>query len=255
MSAPPMRKVRVMANDTQPMDVVVHGRQVQITQRFRAYVSDKLSRLDRFGVPLQVIDCEVIRQQNPRTTGTGFIVELTGRGRGPVIRAEARSSDQHSAFDLALDKLEQRLRRASDRRTDRTRRVPAREIPRSVEVAASERSGRRAASVIRPGELPAPSPGDESDNRSADQAPSSHRPSPEPSGRPTSTADVVYADGPIVVRDKTHPSSPMSVADALHAMELVGHDFFLFEDIETRRAAVVYRRQGYDYGLLRLEVS
>ena len=83
MSAPPMRKVRVMANDTQPMDVVVHGRQVQITQRFRGYVSDKLSRLDRFGVPLQVIDCEVIRQQNPRTTGTGFIVELTGRGRGP----------------------------------------------------------------------------------------------------------------------------------------------------------------------------
>jgi hypothetical protein len=68
-------------------------------------------------------------------------------------------------------------------------------------------------------------------------------------------SDVVYEDGPILVRDKTHPSAPMTVADALHAMELVGHDFFLFLDGETNKPTVVYKRRGYDYGLLRLEVA
>ena len=68
-------------------------------------------------------------------------------------------------------------------------------------------------------------------------------------------SDVVYEDGPIVVRDKTHPSAPMTVADALHSMELVGHDFFLFLDAQTHQPTVVYKRRGYDYGLLRLEVE
>jgi hypothetical protein len=65
-------------------------------------------------------------------------------------------------------------------------------------------------------------------------------------------ADVVYEDGPVVVREKTHSSAPMSVPDALHAMELVGHDFFLFLDVDTEAPTVVYKRRGYDYGLLRL---
>ena len=68
-------------------------------------------------------------------------------------------------------------------------------------------------------------------------------------------ADVVYEDGPIVVRDKTHPSLPMTVQEALHALELVGHDFFLFHDVATGLPTVVYKRRGYDYGLLRLTLE
>jgi len=55
-----------------------------------------------------------------------------------------------------------------------------------------------------------------------------------------------------IVRTKDHPAKPMTVDDALYEMELVGHDFFLFQDKETDRPSVVYRRHAYDYGLIRL---
>jgi hypothetical protein len=56
----------------------------------------------------------------------------------------------------------------------------------------------------------------------------------------------------LIVRDKTHEAEPMSTTQALHEMELVGHDFFLYADSETGLPSVVYRRHGYDYGVIRL---
>jgi hypothetical protein len=55
-----------------------------------------------------------------------------------------------------------------------------------------------------------------------------------------------------VVREKHHPATPMHVDQALHEMELVGHDFFLFMCADTGQPTVVYRRHAYDYGLIRL---
>ena len=55
-----------------------------------------------------------------------------------------------------------------------------------------------------------------------------------------------------VVREKHHPATPMTVDQALHEMELVGHDFFLFQCADTEQPTVVYRRHAYDYGLIRL---
>jgi hypothetical protein len=71
------------------------------------------------------------------------------------------------------------------------------------------------------------------------------------------TDNLVAADGHAdqpwrIVREKEHPSSPMTVDDALFQMELVGHDFFLFLDKDSGRASVVYRRRGYDYGVISL---
>jgi ribosomal subunit interface protein len=60
-------------------------------------------------------------------------------------------------------------------------------------------------------------------------------------------------DGPgRVVREKEHPAKPMTVDQALFEMELVGHDFYLFSDVDSGRPSVVYRRHAYDYGLIRL---
>jgi hypothetical protein len=128
-----------------------------------------------------------------------------------VIRAEAAAPDKYAALDLACGRLEERLRRAADRRTGKYRKSSV--VPRVIEDVVAE-------------EIEA-IPDDVE-------------------------ADVVYEDGPIVVRDKTHPSTPMTVAEALHALELVGHDFFLFHDVDTGLPTVVYKRRGYDYGLLRI---
>jgi len=65
---------------------------------------------------------------------------------------------------------------------------------------------------------------------------------------------TVTGDGPLVVREKSHPASPMTLDQALYEMELVGHDFYLFVDKDSERPAVVYRRKGYDYGVISLDV-
>jgi hypothetical protein len=59
-------------------------------------------------------------------------------------------------------------------------------------------------------------------------------------------------DGPVVVREKFHAGNPVSVDQALLEMELVGHDFYLFRDEQCGLPSVVYRRHGYQYGLIRL---
>ena len=56
----------------------------------------------------------------------------------------------------------------------------------------------------------------------------------------------------LIVREKEHTAKPMTVDQALFEMELVGHDFFLFADIDSGLPSVVYRRHAYDYGLIRL---
>jgi ribosomal subunit interface protein len=205
-----------MSTMNAPVDIVVRGRHVDLSQRFRDHVGDKLGRIDRFGVVLSRIDVEVSKESNPRQADRAFEVELTCVGRGPVIRAEAAAADKYAALDVAYTRLEERLRRAAERRHAKHRRgtAPLNGIEGAVAAAAEEAV--------------------EADD---------------------TEADVVYEDGPIVVRDKTHPSLPMTVSEALHALELVGHDFFLFLDLETRLPTVVYKRRGYDYGLLRLTVD
>ncbi len=61
-------------------------------------------------------------------------------------------------------------------------------------------------------------------------------------------------EGPLVVREKTHDAEPMTLDQALYEMELVGHDFYLFVDAESKAPSVVYRRKGYDYGVIHLNV-
>ena len=57
----------------------------------------------------------------------------------------------------------------------------------------------------------------------------------------------------MVIREKKHAATPMSIDDALYRMELVGHDFFLFVDAESGNPKVVYRRKGWNYGVIELE--
>ena len=63
--------------------------------------------------------------------------------------------------------------------------------------------------------------------------------------------DADYVPGRIA-REKRHTADPMTVDQALYEMELVGHDFYLFNDSDAGRPSVVYRRKGFDYGVIRL---
>ncbi len=198
------------------MDVVVRGRHLEVSDRYREHVAEKLGKADRFGLPISHVDVEVSHEPNPRQADRAYEVEFTCRGTGPVIRAEAHAQDKYAATDIALARLEQRLRRAADkkraRRNEKLILVPAAETPPPVSSPAEE-----------PGE-----PGAEDDG-------------------------TVWEEGPIVVRLKEHTTEPMTVGQAVEAMELVGHDFYLFQEVETGAPAVVYRRRGFNYGLIRLD--
>ena len=98
------------------MDIVVKGRHLEVSDRFRDHVSDKLSKVEKLDSKVQRVDVEVSKESNPRLADRAFRVELTIRSKGPVVRAEAAADDKYAALDLAIGKLEGRLRRAADRR-------------------------------------------------------------------------------------------------------------------------------------------
>ena len=203
------------------MDIVVKGRNVEVPDHYREHVADKLSKVERYDQKLMRADVELFHERNPRQSDKCQRVEITVMTRGPVIRAEACAKDFYAALDLAITKLDGRLRRAADRR--RVHR--GRHAPMSV----------AAATAGLPTDLP--------DLES-------------PAEQSTVAATLAeHDDGQPwrIVREKEHPADPMTVDDALFQMELVGHDFYLFHDKESGRPSVVYRRRGYDYGILSLE--
>jgi len=200
------------------MDVVVKSRHCNVSDSFRSYVEEKITRLEKLDDRVIRVDVEVSAERNRRQHDSASRVELTLRSKGPVIRAEAAAEDKLAAFDVALDKLMAQLRKAADRkRVHRGQRTP-----QSLHAAAAE--------------LPLTD-------------------GTEPSGSDVHNVAgmEVQGEGPMVVREKVHTAVPMSLDQALHEMELVGHDFYLFIDSEHMAPSVVYRRKAYDYGVIRLD--
>ncbi|OHV03628.1 ribosome hibernation-promoting factor, HPF/YfiA family [Mycobacterium talmoniae] len=216
------------AEPTLRADVVVKGRNVEIPDHFRIYVSQKLSRLERLDRSVYLFDVELKHARNRRQRKSCQQVEITARGRGPVVRGEARADSFYAAFEAAVDRLESRLRRGNDRRkVHYGDKRPVSVFEATAATAAPE---------------PSPSAWDVDATRPHQR-----------DGVEVDTAfDGTDREPGRIVRTKEHAAVPMSVDDALYEMELVGHDFFLFFDKESERPSVVYRRHGYDYGLIRL---
>ncbi|SHK57509.1 ribosomal subunit interface protein [Pseudonocardia thermophila] len=214
------------------MEIVVTGRNVEVPDHFRIHVNEKVARLERYDPRLVGLEVELFHEPNRRQHKNCQRVEITSRGRKAVARAEACAKDFYTALDTAIAKLEARLRRSHDRRriTGRRARVSATrgatavldDLPTQIQADTEE----AAAEVA---EVKVPAPRDHDEYLPEDD----HLP-----GR--------------IVREKVHPCEPMTVDDALSRMELVGHDFYLFSDKETGAPSVVYRRKGYDYGVIRL---
>jgi ribosomal subunit interface protein len=228
------------------MEVIVRGRHITVPARFRQHAAAKLAKLEKLDQKAVRIDVEVSEERNPRQSDRRERVELTIRSRGPAIRAEAAADDRYAAFDLAFAKIESRLRRAADRRkvkdTDSVRSpgVLAGSMP-----AAPPGPGAgppAAAPEVNGHGVARPRTGAADDHSDPDQA------EPESGLVPIQ----MEGDGPLILREKVHAASPMTIDQALLQMELVGHDFYLFHDRDCDRFSVVYRRRGYDYGVIRL---
>jgi ribosomal subunit interface protein len=231
------------------MEIIVRGRHITVPSRFRQHAAAKLAKLEKLDQKAVRIDVEVSKERNPRQSDRRERVELTIRSRGPAIRAEAAADDRYTALDLAFAKLESRLRRASDRRKVRHGDTVTVRSPGVL-------AGATSAGAPAAGTLPVPPAG----SAPAANGSAAARPRSGDTDGPADTAEAdsgmvpiqMEGDGPLVLREKVHAAKPMTIDQALLEMELVGHDFYLFHDSECDRFSVVYRRRGYDYGVIRL---
>ena len=230
------------------MDIVVKGRNVEVPEHYRVLVAEKVGRLGRYDRKLLQFDVELFHEPNRRQHKNCQRVEITTRVRGQAIRAEACAADFYGALDCAVSKLESRLRRMHDRR----RVHYGRRSPASV--------GEATAGVL-PGVAPFPA---EFDARAPGQLvsqvavlepraedPYPNHDVPDIPEQQRWADDEAYRPGHIA-REKEHPAKPMTVDQALYEMELVGHDFYLYSDADSGQPSVVYRRKGFDYGVIRL---
>lgn len=211
------------------METSIVGVGVSVTDRFRGVVDEKALRIENLAPRAQRLDVKVTHRAYHNGRMEDSTVELTLTGRGPLVRAEAVDGDKFTALDMAVDKLAEQLRRAKDKRLD------ARKHPRGAkfEKGSGEIEGVdvQPASVdmlraVATGEIPVV-------------------------GAAEDEADYT----PVVIRSKQFEAEWMTVEDAVDRMELVGHDFFLFIDARTDRPSVVYRRKGWDYGVIALETQ
>ncbi len=210
------------------MDIVVTGRNAEIHPNFRETVESKLEKVSQFYPRAQRVDVMLTHENNPRLADRSERIELTVYGKGPVIRAEAESSDRYAAVDIACGKLFERLRRLRDRAKDHRR----------IKVLTSDSADVAAAATA---EILTDERDDENRAlRSAEDL------------KVGDAREEQLGDSPVIVRQKVHEAAPMTVDEALYQMELVGHPFFLFVDKETMQPCVAYHRKGWTYGVLRL---
>jgi ribosomal subunit interface protein len=226
------------------VDIVVTGRNVEVPEHYRSKVADKLTRVERYDTKIVRAQIELSHETNRRLSKVCQKVEITLVTKGPAIRAEGKAENFYAALEQAMDKLENRARRAADRRHHRQHdRTPITALAHdgaltgSLLDEAQEHILNGAAGDATNGVDATPAPGSELDGYAFDAG-----------------GDGQGADGGPgrVVRVKDHPADPITVDQALFQMELVGHDFYLFTDADTGLPTVVYRRHAFDYGLLRL---
>ncbi|WP_439591502.1 ribosome hibernation-promoting factor, HPF/YfiA family [Microbacterium sp.] len=208
------------------METSIVGVGVSVSDRFRGVVDEKVPRIEQLAPRAQRLDIKVTHRAYHNGRVEDETVELTLTGKGPIVRAEAVDGDKFAALDMAVDKLAEQLRRAKDKRID------ARKHPRGAKL--DKESGSlqgvdvQPASVevlraVRTGEIPIITGNEDEEDYT-----------------------------PVVIRTKEFGPEWMTVEDAVDRMELVGHDFFLFIDARTDHPSVVYRRKGWDYGVISL---
>ncbi len=215
------------------MEISITGRNLGVTDRFREYATEKAEKVGHLSPKAIAFEIKVLRHHEKQGGQNGDDrVELTVIGPGPIVRAEAAGSDKYVAFDLAIDKLVERIRQAKDRRKVH------RGQHRPVSLHEASASGFSSIDIT-------PASVDVLEKVSTGSVPTQES-APQ-------TDDESYS--PVVIRQKVFPMTRMSSTDAVDHMELVGHDFFLFVDAESERPSVVYRRKGWDYGVIALDES
>lgn len=175
------------------MQLLITGKNVEVTDWLRAYIEKKIGKLDRYLPTIIEARVELLVQET-KSAKDRQRVQVTVRDNGTLLRAEEKSADMFASIDAVLDKMYRQIARYKERRQDR---------------------------------------------RTAGETPPVESIAPE---------DLVRL--PEIVRVKRFRVTPMSPEEAVEQMELLGHDFFVFQNPEGDQLSVLYRRNDGNYGLL-----
>ena len=184
------------------MQVILQGRNVQITDRLREYVESKVDKLDRYLSSAGEARMELAIEQT-KSAEDRHVAQLTIRSKGVLLRSEERSSDMFTSVDMVMDKIRRQIDRYRSKRRGRFRSGQAEQLA----------------------EL-------EMEDEDLEDVPEGH-----------------------IVRTKRFQVTPMGPDEAVEQMELLGHSFFVFYNVEDDQINVVYRRRDGDYGLLQPDVD
>lgn len=194
------------------MQVTVSRRHTEVSDRLRQVTEEKIGRLARYLDGLDHAEVHFWEHKNPRIADKE-VCEVTIEGHGHHVRCKVQAVDGFQAVDKAYDKLEQQLLKLKTKLNRRYQGAPK----------AHKGVGALGGVVVLEEEPPA------------------------------TDEDSAFEDGdhsPQIVKSKRFAMFPMSAEEAVERMDLLGHGFFFFTNAETSRAAVVYRRDDGQVGLI-----
>lgn len=182
------------------MDLIIHGRNVDVTDWIEEYVDKKVGKMERYLPTANEARIELTHNET-RSASDRYTSQITIWTNGQILRAEESTSDIFASIDASADKMYRQIRRFKGRRYHTKRRASA---------AASAEA-----------ELAA-----------------------------TMTEEVEDEEEAHIIRRKEFLLQPMNEEEAMAQMELLGHDFFVYYDLDANGVNVLYRRRDGQYGLL-----
>ena len=180
------------------MDIVIRGKNVEVSESLRTAALKQMGKLDRFANGFARAEVDFSEERNPRIADNQ-VCEVLVHLKGHLLKAHAAAPEPFAAVSMAVDKIEHQVKRLKEKRVTRTHRGPARVASAAADVPDEDEEEKEPARIVK---------------------------------------------------IKQFTIKPMSAEEAALQMELLGHDFFFFTSSESGRAAVIYRHNDGDLGLI-----
>lgn len=178
------------------MQLIIQGKNIEMTDRLHEYVEKKVSRLSRYLPTITEARVE-LATESARSMEHRQVAQLTLRIKGKILRAEERTDDIFTSIDAMLNKMHRQI----DRYKGKSR------------------------GKLRGGEEALPDEFYEEEEEDEEMPPR-------------------------IVRIKRFDVAAMDEEEAVEQMELLGHDFFVFYNVNDEGVNVLYRRRDGNYGLI-----
>ena len=195
------------------MDLNIYARNLKLNDEAESYIRKKFKSLERHLNHISDAKLEVSRT-SPRSSAERVLTQMTLTANGYILRGQETGLNLYAAVDAVTQVMDRQIQRYKAK------------VYRSGQ---SRKSAKARIETTAAGVWP---------DETLDE------------DLPT---DDLPGDVATVVRTKRFPMKPITVEEAILEMELLSHDFYLFQNTDTGEHSVVYHRRDGSYGLIEPE--